>query len=137
MAQRSAAEGATNEAHRGSTQDGIEESADGILERWFTPAYRSLSSADFAGYRAKLVRSPVVGYLGTCRSRDADLTESTRALKIPALCLVGDQDGSTPPDLVRSTADLITGADFRVIADAGHCPVSNNRTSLPTSSPTF
>ena len=104
-------------------KNGIEAIADGILERWFTPAYRSLSNADFAGYRAMLVRSPVVGYLGTCAAlRDADLTESTRALKIPALCLVGDQDGSTPPDLVRSTADLITGADFRVIADAGHLP---------------
>ena len=54
--------------------------------------------------------------------RDADLTESTRALKLPVLCVVGDQDGSTPPDLVRSTADLIEGARFEIIEGAGHLP---------------
>ena len=70
-----------------------------------------------------LTRTPVEGYVGTCAAlRDADLTESSRALKIPVVCLVGDQDGSTPPDLVRSMAALIKGADFRIIADAGHLP---------------
>lgn len=102
---------------------GIASIAGGILEKWFTPAYRAADNADFAGYRAMLTRSPVEGYVGTCAAlRDADLTESTRALKVPVLCLVGDQDGSTPPDLVRSTADLIRGAEFRIIADAGHIP---------------
>ena len=102
---------------------GIEAIADSILERWFTPSYRSPENPDFAGYRAMLTRSPVEGYVGTCAAlRDADLTESTRALKIAVLCVVGDQDGSTPPDLVRSTAALIKGADFRIIADAGHLP---------------
>ncbi|MCG5482063.1 MAG: 3-oxoadipate enol-lactonase, partial [Ensifer alkalisoli] len=32
------------------------------------------------------------------------------------------QDGSTPPDLVRSTAALIPGARFEIIRDAGHIP---------------
>ncbi|MBE0693135.1 MAG: 3-oxoadipate enol-lactonase, partial [Aquamicrobium sp.] len=43
-------------------------------------------------------------------------------LRLPALCLVGDQDGSTPPDLVRATAALIAGAELEVIAGAGHIP---------------
>ena len=104
-------------------RNGIASIADGILEKWFTPAYRSPDNADYIGYRTMLVRSPVEGYAGTCAAlRDADLTESTRALKIPVLCIVGDQDGSTPPDLVRSTAELIRGAEFRIIADAGHIP---------------
>ena len=104
-------------------ENGIEAISDGILQRWFTPAYRSPDNADYIGYRTMLVRSPVQGYVGTCASvRDADLTESTRALNIPVLCIVGDQDGSTPPDLVRSAADLISGAEFRIIANAGHIP---------------
>ena len=41
---------------------------------------------------------------------------------MPTLCIVGDQDGSTPPDLVRSLADLIPGARFEIIRDAGHIP---------------
>ena len=102
---------------------GIAAMSDAILERWFTPAYRSTDNADFVGYTAMLTRTTVDGYAGTCAAlRDADLTESTRALKLPVLCIVGDQDGSTPPDLVRSTADLIDGARFEIIAGAGHIP---------------
>ena len=93
------------------------------MQRWFTPAYRRPDNADFVGYRAMFTRTPVDGYVGTCASvRDADLTESTRALKLPTLCIVGDQDGTTPPDLVRSMADLIRNSEFRIIPDAGHIP---------------
>lgn len=102
---------------------GIASISDQIMERWFTPAYRDPDNADFAGYTAMLTRTTVDGYAGTCAAlRDADLTESTRALKVPVLCVVGDQDGSTPPDLVRSTAALIDGARFEIIKDAGHLP---------------
>ncbi len=105
------------------TNEGIGAMADAILERWFTPAYRAPGNADFTGYRAMLTRTTVDGYAGTCAAiRDADLTESTRALRLPVLCLVGDQDGATPPDLVRSMADLIDGARLEVIAGAGHIP---------------
>lgn len=105
------------------TKTGIASIADAILERWFTPAYRSPKNPDFTGYRAMLTRSNVQGYVGTCAAiRDADLTESTCALKLPVLCVVGDHDGSTPPELVRSTANLISGADFRIIEGAGHLP---------------
>ena len=47
---------------------------------------------------------------------------SSRRSPCPTLVLVGDQDGSTPPELVRATADLIPGARFEIIADAGHIP---------------
>lgn len=105
------------------TTKGIGAMADAILERWFTPAYRSPDNADFTGYSAMLTRTTVDGYAGTCAAlRDADFTETTRALKLPALCIAGDQDGSTPPDLVRSTAALIDGARFEVVAGAGHLP---------------
>ena len=105
------------------TNGGIASISDQILERWFTPAYRDAGNADFVGYSAMLERTTVDGYAGTCAAlRDADLTESTRALKVPVLCIVGDQDRSTPPDLVRSTADLIEGARFEIVNDAGHLP---------------
>jgi 3-oxoadipate enol-lactonase len=97
--------------------------ADIVMQRWFTPAYRRPDNADFVGYLAMFTRTPVDGYVGTCASvRDADLTESTRALKVPTLCVSGDQDGTTPPDIVRSMAELIRNSEFRVIADAGHIP---------------
>lgn len=103
------------------SEKGLAAVAEGILPLWFTPAFRSPENADFAGYAAMLARSPVEGYVATCAAvRDADLTESTRALALPVLCIVGEQDGSTPPALVRSMAELIRGAEFRVVPDAGH-----------------
>lgn len=102
---------------------GIGPMSDAIMERWFTPEYRVPENAAFVGYTAMLNRTTGDGYAGTCAAlRDADFTESTRALTIPVLCIVGDQDGSTPPDLVRSTADLINGSRFEIIAGAGHIP---------------
>ena len=117
-------EASWNERIDAVTADGIAAIADTIMQRWFTPAYRQADNPDFAGYTAMLTRTPVDGYVGTCAAlRDADLTESTRALKMPALCIVGDQDGATPPDLVRSMADLIRNSEFRIIPDAGHIAV--------------
>ena len=44
------------------------------------------------------------------------------SISVPVTCVVGDQDGATPPELVESTAKLIPGATFEVIKDAGHIP---------------
>ena len=103
---------------------GIESLADGIMELWFTPAFRTPDNPAYAGYRNMLVRAPVGGYVGTCAAlRDTDYTEVARNIAVPTLCLVGDRDGSTPPDLVASLAALVPGARFEVIADAGHLPM--------------
>jgi 3-oxoadipate enol-lactonase len=122
-------------AHKIGTRDGWDDRIDlvarkglGVLvERimplWFTAAFRKPDNPDYAGYVAMFTRTPIDGYIGTCASvRDADLTESTRALRVPTLCIVGEQDGSTPPDLVRSMANLIRNSEFRIIPDAGHIP---------------
>jgi 3-oxoadipate enol-lactonase len=41
---------------------------------------------------------------------------------VPTICIVGDQDGSTPPELVLSTAKLIANARYEVIKHSGHIP---------------
>jgi 3-oxoadipate enol-lactonase len=70
-----------------------------------------------------LVRQSVDGYVAACEAiRDADFTEAARGIDVPTLCVVGDQDGSTPPDLVLSLARLVPGAHYEVIAGAGHIP---------------
>ena len=103
--------------------EGIASVADGILELWFTPALRTGSPALHAGCRNMLVRQLVPGYTGSCAAvRDADHTGLVGRIAAPTLVLVGDQDGSTPPPLVRSMADLIPGARFEIIPGAGHIP---------------
>lgn len=102
---------------------GIGSIAQGVLERWFTPEFHRERPADLAGCRNMLLRQPMDGYIGTCVAlRDADHTELVKRIAVPTLCLVGDQDGATSPALVRSMADLIPGAEFATIANAGHIP---------------
>jgi 3-oxoadipate enol-lactonase len=104
-------------------ESGIEPLADGILKNWFTPEFRAPDNAAFAGYRNMLVRQRPEGYIATCAAiRDADFTEAAARIAVPAICIVGDQDGSTPPDLVLSTAKLIPGCRYKVIKDAAHIP---------------
>jgi 3-oxoadipate enol-lactonase len=101
---------------------GIAALADAILVRWFPEGFRG-TDPSLPLWRNMLIRTPAEGYAATCAAiRDADLTESTRALSVPTLALVGSEDGSTPPDLVRATADLVPGARFAVIPAAGHLP---------------
>jgi len=86
-----------------------------------SPSYRSPENPDFMGYANMLVRTPPDGYAGTCAAiRDADFTSAVRELHLPVLCLVGDEDCSTPPELVRELASLIAGARFTMVEGAGH-----------------
>jgi 3-oxoadipate enol-lactonase len=102
---------------------GLESIVDPIMERWFSPAFRRPVNPAYAGYRAMFCRQPVAGYIGSCAAvRDADLTAAARAVNVPALCIVGEEDGSTPPPLVRSLAELVPGAGYATIRGAGHLP---------------
>ena len=104
-------------------ENGLDSIVDAVMERWFTPAFRRPENTAYHGYVNMLVRQPAVGYAATCAAlREADLTAAARRIAMPALCLVGDQDGSTPPDLVLSMSRLIAGARYEIIADAGHIP---------------
>lgn len=100
---------------------GIAALAAPILERWFTAPFRA-ADPDFRLWANMLTRTPVEGYVGCCAAiAGADLSATTRSLSLPVLALCGAEDGSSPPDLVRATAELC-GAAFHLIAGAGHLP---------------
>ncbi len=102
---------------------GVEAIADAVLERWFTADFRTRRSDELAGLRAMLTRTPKQGYLAACGAlKRADLRPYAPAIKAATLCLVGEEDGSTPVPLVRETAELIRGARFEIIKGAGHMP---------------
>jgi len=100
---------------------GLASIADAVMERWFAPAFRA--TAECALWREMFSRSPKDGYIAACRALGAaDQTAATATLRLPALVIAGDQDGASPPDLVRATAGLIPGAAFHLIPGAGHLP---------------
>jgi 3-oxoadipate enol-lactonase len=97
--------------------------ADAVMARWFPPAVAERHPDLVAGCRLMLLRTSPDGYAGICAAlRDADLTESTRRLALPTLCLAGSDDLATPPATVQGLAALIAGSRYEEIAGSGHLP---------------
>ncbi len=100
---------------------GIEALADAILERWFSKTYRATD--DLIAWRNMLTRQPVDGYTGCSAAiSGTDFYTTTASLTLPTLGIAGSEDGSTPPDLVRETVELVKGSKFHLIRGAGHLP---------------
>lgn len=100
---------------------GLEALADATMERWFTPRFRA--TPKLAAWRAMFADTPLDGWTGCAQAiAGTDFYTTTAALRLPALGIAGDHDGSTPPDLVRETTDLVAGSEFALIRRAGHLP---------------
>ncbi|WP_415922688.1 3-oxoadipate enol-lactonase [Tateyamaria sp. SN6-1] len=100
---------------------GIEALADAVMERWFSATFRA--GPELPLWRNMLVRQPDAGYAGCSAAiSGTDFYATTATLRLPTLGIAGYEDGSTPPDLVRETVDLIPGSQFALIRKAGHLP---------------
>ena len=100
---------------------GIEALADSILERWFSNGFRD--QPELALWRNMLVSQPDAGYIGCSAAiSGTDFYTPTSGLRLPTLGIAGSEDGSTPPDLVRETVELIPGSKFQLMRNAGHLP---------------
>lgn len=100
---------------------GIEAIGDIQMQRWFSKEFRATPELQL--WRNLLVRQPVEGYIGCAAAiAGTDFYTTTASLTLPTLGISGTEDGSTPPDMVRETADLIKGSRFEIIRGAGHLP---------------
>lgn len=91
--------------------------APATLQRWH------VKPTDVSRVSALLSATDPEGYAATCEAiAGTDFYTPTSGLRVPTLAIAGDLDGSTPPDLVRETADLIPGSQFCLIRGAGHIP---------------
>jgi 3-oxoadipate enol-lactonase len=91
------------------------------MERWFSKAFRA--TPDHLLWRNMMARQPEDGYLGCCAAiSGTDFYTPTSGLRLPTLGIAGSEDGSTPPDLVRETIDLVPGSRFELMRRAGHLP---------------
>jgi 3-oxoadipate enol-lactonase len=100
---------------------GIESLADAVMERWFSKEFRETPALEL--WRNMLARQEDEGYMGCSAAiSGTDFYTTTASLRLPTLGIAGTEDGSTPPDLVRETVDLIPGSQFHLIRKAGHLP---------------
>jgi 3-oxoadipate enol-lactonase len=99
---------------------GMAEIARGVIERWFTAAFRaSAPSSVMPIYDALLATSPV-GYAGCCSAiRDMDQRSSLASIRAPTLVIGGIHDSATPIANSREIAEAIPGAHL-IELDAAH-----------------
>ena len=103
-------------------QSGIEALADATMERWFSRQFRTNSGPD--RWRDLMTSQPKDGYLGCMAAiSGTDFYTPTSGLTLPTLAIAGNEDGSTPPDMVRETAELIRGSRFELMRGVGHLPM--------------
>src|SRR6187402_2356177 len=110
-------------AQRGADakRDGIGSILDVTMRRWFNDTF--VDAGGDAAVRERLLTTDVNGWADAWNAMATiDTAPRLREIKVPALCLVGEFDKSSPPPVVRGIADAIPGARFAVISGAPHMP---------------
>ena len=91
------------------------------MKRWFSNDF--LESKEIHKWKNMVERQPVEGYIGCAHAiSGTDFYTPTSSLRLPTIAIAGSEDGSTPPDLVRETSNLIPESKFNLIKGAGHIP---------------
>jgi 3-oxoadipate enol-lactonase len=104
-----------------ATEQGMAALVDGVIERWFTPAFRSENPGVVEKMAATLRETDPEGYAGCCAAiRDMDLRDRLPSIEAPTLVVSGAEDPATPPEHGRLIRDAIPGARFEVVPDAAH-----------------
>ncbi len=103
------------------TTKGMAAIADPTLERWLGRTWRTHPA--MPRLRAHLLQTNPKGWSGCAAAiAGSDFYQTTATLRLPTLCIASANDASTPPDLMRETADLIPGHHFALMRGTGHIP---------------
>ena len=108
----------------GIESQGIEGVADGVMQRWLSPAFHARHPAQVARWRRRLVSTSRAGYLGGCHAvMNMDTTQRLGQIELPTLVIAGALDQATPPSMSEVIARQIPGARLEVITGAAHLSV--------------
>lgn len=102
------------------TRAGMSAIADGVVDRWFTPALRQREPVLVAELRAMLIATPPAGYVACCAAiRDMDQRSTVPAISAPTLIIAGASDAATPSSATSELARQIPDSQL-VTLDAAH-----------------
>jgi len=94
-------------------QSGTAGIAQGLMERWFTPAFREREPQTVERMRRIVERTSTEGYVGCCEAiRDHDERGTVSRIRLPTLVIAGTQDVATPPADGRFLAERIPGSRY-------------------------
>jgi 3-oxoadipate enol-lactonase len=98
---------------------GLEPVVPAILERWYTPAFRTASPEVVEHTRAMIAATSVPGYVACCAAvRDADFRHEANAVHAPALVLSGAYDQVTTPADGHFLQSQMAHANYRQLTAA-------------------
>ena len=101
-------------------KDGMPKVAATVIERWFTPAFRTKNPAPVAATQHMLGETNPDGYVACCAAvRDFDYRERLGEIRCRTLVISGTHDPATPPADGRFLAEHIRGGQY-VELDAAH-----------------
>lgn len=97
--------------------------ADAVVARWITAA-RAESDPDLvAGLREMVLATSAEGYAAACDALSGwDNRADLGRITCPTLVLAGDEDPSTPPEVLKEIADGVAGSEFVTLSPAAHVP---------------
>jgi 3-oxoadipate enol-lactonase len=103
-------------------KDGAAGQVEGTLGRWFSPEFRREAPKTMAWIADQIRATEATGYVGAAlaiKRMDVSATE-LESLRLPTLCLAGENDPGAPPAAVGALRDRIQGARFTVIKGGYH-----------------
>ena len=115
---------------------GLETYAKAAMQRTLGPKYQIHPNLPYL--HDLLTNTQSDGWTGCAAAiAGCNFYTTTAALRLPTLVIAGANDGTTPPDLVHETADLIPGHRFALIRGAGHLPMVEKPTEFAALLDTF
>ena len=103
------------------SQGSPEPVADGVIGRWFTPAWAAANPDTVATFRRMLVATPAEGYAGCCEAIAAlDLRSALPHIAAPTLVIAGAEDHATPAAHAEAIAAAVPDARLELLDGAAH-----------------
>lgn len=106
---------------------------DAAIARMFPPAFVASHPQLVAERKSALASADALSFARACRALAAlDFTPALGSIRNRTLVTAGELDATTPPGGAAQLAAGIAGAQFRALANCGHCPMLEQPAALLT-----
>ena len=100
---------------------GMEPLVEPTLARWFTEPFRQKGSPILDQVRTMIRSTPPRGYTGCCHAIAAlNLTDHLKAITLPTLIIVGEDDPATPVAASHVIHEQVRGSELVILKSAAH-----------------
>jgi 3-oxoadipate enol-lactonase len=92
-----------------------------VVERWFTPRWRTAFPQRARYYEEMVAATPAEGYASCCEAiQTMDIASGLSVICTRTLAIAGTEDPATPPEHGRHIAAAIPAARLEIVSPAAH-----------------